>query len=679
MIARNSKIHSFGRSFNGFAARLLPHEAKLLAQKEGVVSVFPNRVKKLLTTRSWDFVGLREKVTKRNNQTESDIIVAVFDTGIWVESPSFNDTGYGPPPKKWNGTCETGANFTGCNNKVIGAQYFNHGQYSPEDIDTPLDLDGHGTHTASTAAGIPVKGASLFGLARGTARGGVPSARIASYKVCWGFGCQDVDIMAAFDAAIADGVDIISISIGGDGSSFTEDPIAIGAFHALKKGIMTVCAAGNEGPALGTLQNVAPWVFTVAASTTDRRFETSVKLGNGQNVSGIAVNTFVPKKDFYPLINGALAKNDSIGISGNPSDCDPGTLSRIKVKGKIVLCQGSGGEAVVQELGGAGIIMSQDVFRDTAFITTAPGTYVSLQDGQKINNYINSTRSALGVIYKTRTVKIIAPTIASFSSRGPQRLGANILKPDIAAPGVNILAAFTKFTTVTGRVGDKRVVTYNVESGTSMACPHVSAAVAYVKSFHPNWSPAAIKSALMTTARAMKIKPQEAELASGSGQINPKAALHPGLIYDIKTNAYAGFLCKQGYRSEDVALITGSKKYNCSNMRLSKGADGLNYPSINLQVRTNETVISAVFHRNVKNVGLANSTYKAKVIMKGISITVRPNILTFNKRNQRKSFKVILRGKLVNKGFWYLSGSLVWRGSNSKHRVRSPIFVSPPV
>lgn len=175
----------------------------------------------------------------------------------------------------------------------------------------------------------------------------------------------------------------------------------------------------------------------------------------------------------------------------------------------------------------------------------------------------------------------------------------------------------------------------------------------------------------------MKIKPLGAELASGSGQINPKAALHPGLIYDIKTNAYAGFLCKQGYRNEDVALITGSKKYNCSNIRQSKGADGLNYPSIHLQVKSNETVISAVFHRAVKNVGLANSTYKANVkSMQGISIKVIPNILTFNKRNQRKPFKVILRGKLVMKGFWYLSGSLVWRGS--KHRVRSPILVSPP-
>ncbi|KAL0344776.1 UNVERIFIED_CONTAM: Subtilisin-like protease SBT4.15 [Sesamum radiatum] len=459
---------------------------------------------------------------KRNQQAESNIIVALVDTGIWVESPSFNDMGYGPPPPKWKGKCDQGGNFTGCNNKVIGAQYFNLAHSVQPYETTPVDTDGHGTHTASTAAGVFVEKASLYGIAEGTAR----------------------------------------VSIGGASRSFTQDPIAIGSFHASRKGILTVCAAGNEGPYEATVQNAAPWIMTVAASTIDRQFHADVKLGNGEKISGIAVNTFAPVKGFYPLTNGAQSKNFSGDLYGNASACDYGSLRQDKVKGKIVYCQGDGGDTVIRNLGGAGTIMSSNDNLDTAFATIAIGTYISVEDGKKIDKYINSTRSAQAVVYKTRTVEAPAPAVASFSSRGPSRLSPNILKPDISAPGVNILAAYSKFTTVTGEAGDNRVVKFNVESGTSMACPHVAGAAAYIKSFHPRWSPAAIKSALMTTSTPMKIKPVEAELASGSGQINPRAAVHPGLVYDIGTDSYVSFLCKQGYNSNDIALITGSENYN---------------------------------------------------------------------------------------------------------------------
>lgn len=168
---------------------------------------------------------------------------------------------------------------------MIGAQYFNLGDMAnPEEL-TPADLEGHGTHTASIAAGLPVGSASLYGIASGTARGAVPSARIASYKVCWKDACPDVDTMAAMDAAIADGVDIISVSIGGPPRRFTMDPIAIGAFHALEKGILTVCSAGNEGPTQGSVKNVMPWTVTVAASHTDRKLVADVELGNGDKIS----------------------------------------------------------------------------------------------------------------------------------------------------------------------------------------------------------------------------------------------------------------------------------------------------------------------------------------------------------------------------------------------------------
>lgn len=169
--------------------------------------------------------------------------------------------------------------------KVIGAKYFSLNKENQGKDSSPTDEEGHGSHTSSTIAGAAINDASLYGLAKGTVRGGVPSARIAIYKVCWDSGCSDMDILAAFDEAIADGVDIISVSIGGPSMDFLHDPIALGSFHAMKKEILTSCSGGNDGPYSHTIQNVAPWIFTVAASSIDRKFSTSLKLGNGKTIS----------------------------------------------------------------------------------------------------------------------------------------------------------------------------------------------------------------------------------------------------------------------------------------------------------------------------------------------------------------------------------------------------------
>ncbi|MBA0750101.1 hypothetical protein Gogos_003962, partial [Gossypium gossypioides] len=168
--------------------------------------------------------------------------------------------------------------------KIIGAKYYKaDGDFDPSEYKSPRDSEGHGSHTSSTAAGGLVSKASLYGLAKGTARGGVPSARIAVYKICWSLGCDDVDILAAFDDAIADGVDIISLSVGSfSASEYFDDTIAIGAFHSMKNGILTSNSAGNSGPSLSTITNFSPWSLSVAASTIDRKFVTRVKLGNGE-------------------------------------------------------------------------------------------------------------------------------------------------------------------------------------------------------------------------------------------------------------------------------------------------------------------------------------------------------------------------------------------------------------
>lgn len=161
----------------------------------------------------------------------------------------------------------------------------NHGPVNSS-FETAVDVDGHGSHTLSTAGGNFVPNASIFGVGKGTAKGGSPRARVASYKVCWPGtdrtgGCFDADIMAAFDRAIHDGVDVLSLSLGGDPSPYFQDGISIGSFHAVKKGIVVVCSAGNDGPTPGTVSNVSPWIITVGASTLDREFRAFVELRNG--------------------------------------------------------------------------------------------------------------------------------------------------------------------------------------------------------------------------------------------------------------------------------------------------------------------------------------------------------------------------------------------------------------
>ncbi|KAI3701128.1 hypothetical protein L2E82_45773 [Cichorium intybus] len=679
--ARESHVYSYTKSFNAFAAKLSGSEARKLSGMEGVQSVIVNQYRKLHTTRSWDFLGFPQ--TARRKKFESNVIVGVMDTGITPQSDSFNDEGFGPPPAKWKGSCRHFANFSGCNNKLIGAKYFKlDGNPDPNDILSPVDTDGHGTHTSSTAAGSMVQNAELFGLAKGTARGAVPSARVAMYKVCWASsGCSDMDLLAGFDAAIHDGVDIISISIGGLTGAYTNDTISVASFHAINHGILTVASAGNDGPGLGSVTNHAPWLLTVAASGIDRAFQSKIVLGNGKTLTGIGINGFAPKEKFYPITSG----ND-VAINSESKDsagyCLEGTLDPSKVKGKLVQCNLGiwGSDSVIKELGGIGTIIESEVFLDTAQIFMAPATMVNSTVGENIRKYIHSTRSPSAVIYKSEEVKVSAPFIATFSSRGPNPGTKHVLKPDIAAPGVDILASYTPLQTLTGLKGDTQFSKFTIMSGTSMACPHVSGTAAYVKSFHPNWSPAAIKSAIMTSARPMSSKVnQEAEFAYGVGQLNPRRAINPGLIYDMDTMSYIQFLCHEGYDGSSIASLINSKsKINCASMIPPLvSEDAINYPSMQLTLKNKKGVTTGVFRRIVTNVGHAMCTYNATIkAPKGVNITVEPTSLFFTHMLQRRSFKVTVSVQLNSSKKVLVSGSLIWR--SCCHVVRSPIVVYDP-
>ncbi|KAJ1389150.1 Peptidase S8/S53 domain [Sesbania bispinosa] len=616
--APDALLHSYKKSFNGFVARLTSEEALRMSELDGVVSVFPSKNHKLHTTRSWDFIGFPQDI--RRTSIESDIIIGVIDTGIWPD-------------------------------KLIGAKYFRiDGLYGKDDIISPRDSNGHGTHCASTAAGNSVKSASLFGLASGTARGGVPSARIAVYKSCWSGGCEEADTLAAFDEAIADGVDIISLSVGPRTvlhKNYFEDIFAIGAFHAMKKGILTSTSAGNLGPQLYSDPKVAPWLLSVAASTIDRKFYTKVRLGDGTIFQGVSINTFDLKNVSYPLIYAGDAPNITGGYNSSISrSCLEGSLEQDLVKGKIVLCdvfRGSSSVGLVS--GAAGILFRSFAPIDVARTFALPAIHLSENDGKLIHSYINSTR-------------------------GPNAITPDILKPDLAAPGVDILAAWSPIAPISRVKADDRVANYNIISGTSMACPHATAAAAYVKSFHPNWSPAAIKSALMTTATPMSatLNP-EAEFAYGAGQINPIKAVNPGLVYDSDEIDYVKFLCGQGYDTKKLQTITDDNS-SCTSTNNGTAWD-LNLPSFALSTNLSRS-FSRIFHRTVTNVGSATSRYKARINAPPslLNIKVEPDVLSFSSVGEKKSFTLRIEGRInVN----IVSSSLVW--DDGIFQVRSPIVV----
>ncbi|TYH16189.1 hypothetical protein ES288_A05G098300v1 [Gossypium darwinii] len=633
-----SMIRSYRRSLNGFAAKLTDEEVEELANMKGVVSIIPNRIYHPRTTRSWDFMGFSNTV-RRNPTVESNVIIGVIDSGIWPELPSFSDEGFGPPRR--NGRVFAEAAKTSL---VIGARFYKSVASADE---SARDNSGHGTHTASTAAGNVVKDVSFFGLAQGTARGGVPSARIAAYKVCHKKGCESVDILAAFDDAIADGVDILSVSLGSaESTEFFDDVIAIGSFHAMEKGILTLNSAGNNGVAgpLG-VESVAPWMVAVAASTTDRRLSTKVVLGNGKTLNGFSVNpdTFNGKK--LPLLYGREVS--SICSEDDARLCSESCVDSKLVKGKIVLCDNTGSDSVVYSAGAAGSIVLDDL--PVSFITPLPSPSLNARDYDLLLSYKNSTKNPVAEILRSESItESYSPVVAQFSSLGPNFIAPDILKTDITAPGAEILAAYSPVSSPSGSPVDKRRVKYSILSGTSMACPHVAGIAAYVKTFHPDWSPSAIKSALMTTAWAMdRTKNPDGEISYGSGHVNPVRAIVPGL-------QISGEISACPVKSKNVP------------------ARDMNYPSLAAPVPAVKS-FTVSFRRTVKNVGLPNSIYRVQISPNPkLKVEVVPKVLTFKALKETKTFTVTVSGGGLSAKSME-STTLVW--SDGTHIVRSPIVV----
>ncbi|CAN1223609.1 CO(2)-response secreted protease [Linum perenne] len=705
-------LQKYQHAFRGFSAMLTQDQASTLSGREGVISVFVDPILKLHTTRSWEFLesmsGSGYSYSSSNYNVGAvprhDVIIGLIDTGIWPESPSFNDHGIGEIPSKWKGVCMESPDFnkSNCNRKLIGARYYGITSRTYNDNKTrsskpkgsPRDYVGHGTHTASIAAGSHVPNATYYGLAAGTASGGSPSARIAVYKACSEDGCSGSTILKAMDDAIEDGVDFISISIGSSSTfqpGFLQDPIAIGAFHAMEKGVTVVCSAGNEGPDLNTVVNTAPWIFTAAASNIDRDFQSTLVLGNGK--------TF--KVTSYTFIQNFFINHESIireGVGGCKicpnfaSNCYPGSIDRKKVAGKIVVCVASDlsisrkiRKLVVQDCRARGMILINPFDSGTG-VPFDSGTFPLVEIGSPYGNsilkYMNNTKNPKATILASVDVPGYrpAPSVAFFSSRGPGPHTENFLKPDITSPGVSILAAITPHNEVGTVPIGKKPSGYALRSGTSMACPHVTGAAAFVKSVHPKWSPSMIKSALMTTATIynnmgkplMNSSRQSATpLEMGAGEINPIKALNPGLVFHTSTLDYLRFLCYYGSSDQDIRSLSPSSNLTCpSNSKNSERLmSSINYPSISIAgLSRRDGVATQTVLRTATNVGPVNSTYVATVrAPSGLGVKVVPGKLVFRQGVGRSTFRVLFNGKEASRGYNF--GFVTWRDGR-RHSVR---------
>ncbi len=689
------KLYDYNYSFNGFAAKLSLDQANKLTSVDGVLAVSGDELHTMDTSSTPAFLGLSDPggLWEQLGGVDSagdGIIIGDIDTGIWPESLSFSDrtglNGNGTQDGKlayqqipgWHGKCTPGEEFTAsmCNQKLIGAQWFDQGFGGDAGVDASMpwefvsarDYGGHGTHTASTAGGnngVPTTGvASAFGPISGMA----PHARIAMYKALWeiapgqGSGYNS-DLVAAIDQAVADGVDVINYSISGTSTNF-RDPVEISFMYAAAAGIFVAESAGNSGPATSTVAHPDPWTTTVAAGTHNRSIEGgSVTLGNGVTYTGIG---YLLTAGPLPLIDAGaagLAGADpaKLALCFGVDDDGVARLDPAKVAGKIVVCNRGSNVLVnkaqaVKDAGGAGMVLVNTPTSSNTlpFVAYAiPAVHLPVSAYAPIKAYAatagaTATINAANIVFTTP-----APFTASFSSRGPLLASGDLLKPDLIAPGQDILAAVAP----PGNSGRD----FDLYSGTSMSSPHVAGVAALLKDLHPAWSPMMIKSALMTTGYDVLDGPNTNPLvifSQGAGHIKPNSAADPGLVFDSNMIDWLGFLCgtqlPSSYCTSRGIPVISPSNFNGASIALS-GLPG-----------------SQTVTRTVTNVG-AKGTYSFSFSGAGISASVSPATFTLNPGEKQTLQITIARTTAALNA--YTGGQLTW--SDVTHSVRIPVVARP--
>jgi subtilisin family serine protease len=728
------KIYSYKYGLNGFAARMSVAEAQKLAGLDEVLNVWEDEIRPLATRHSATFLGLFDSDGGLRSEHALDgegVIIGIIDSGIAPEHPALQDTRSADRPRlcrsnwaessilgkwlcrrydrqddvldfeedeDWHGECETGDQFeeSDCNNKLIGARWFIDGANDSGPIDenefrSPRDADGHGTHTATTAAGNRTS-ASIFGTLIGDVEGMAPKARIAVYKACWirplesRASCNTSDLAHAIDSAVADGVDIINYSVGNSMREVTA-PDDIALMAAAKAGVVAVVAAGNEGPNLATIGSPAggPWVITAAASS--RTGESSVEAMQVSSPPSIA-GKYASKEALFspPLadsdpIEGELVLADddddtlASGSAGVTSDgCQPLTNGD-DMAGNIALMQRSGclftdmvknaqdagaTAVLVYNIAGAPIVM----FGESGLVEI-PALMIGQADANLMLAEMDANNTVSVVLEKSflLTSADNGNVMASFSARGPGPV-ADILKPDVTAPGVNIIAGFTP-DPANATPGEN----FAFLSGTSMSTPHVAGVAALLRQAHPDWSAAAIRSALITSAHQELQLPDSIAAANpfdyGGGHIVPNDALEPGLVYDVSDEEFDAFAC--GTASP---AVSAERCETLDAAGRSFFARDLNQPSIAISRLASQQTVS----RRVTNVSDDAESYNANIVAPpGIDVVVSPPSISIGP-GESATFDVTLTYVSGPLDLWRF-GSLTWNGDD--HDVHSSLAVKP--
>ena len=704
--AADKKVYSYADSFNGFAAELTAAQAAALTARDDVLMVWQDERRELHTNFSPDFLGLTDPngVWDLGYEGE-DVIIGVIDTGIWPEHPSVSDQAdfsdsagnsgkrtlaYGPPPAHWNGGCQGGERISqnDCNNKLIGIKHYlsglaignadqsgNSGVIQGE-FKSGRDADdtSHGTHTATTAGGNRDVPADVFGVDVGEVSGVAPRARIASYKACWnGEGCFTSDLVAAIDTAVADGVDVINYSIGSSAQTLAADDIAF--LFAADAGVFVATSAGNSGPGPDTVGSPAwnPWLTSVGAST---RTGSTSALALQVNAPGDLAGLYQARESAIarPLNEGAVTGD--LVIAEPLVACDP-LANAAEIAGHVAFIQrgacafstkhanalAAGATAVVvfNSVPGAPIVMGG------TFVGGIPGAMIRLDDGTTIKNAIDG--GATVNVTLDAGIRVNEPIqgniMAGFSSRGPNGGGINVIKPDVTAPGVSILAGIGE-EPFFGPQGEA----FGYRSGTSMSSPHVAGLGAVLKQAHPDWSPAMIRSAMVTTGRQDVVKEDGVTPADpfdfGGGHIVPNAAVDPGLVYDAGFLDYLAYLC--GANPENINPLTCAL---LESLGYSLDPSNLNYPSIAVA----EVAGSKTVQRTVTSVTDGTATYNVSVAAPlGMTVTVSPSTITLAE-GESATYEVTFTTETSATPDEWAFGALTW--SDGVRSVRSPIAVRP--
>lgn len=690
-------------ALNGFTAELTAAQAMELSKDERVMVVAPD-VENAPDYTTTDFLkltgpdGVWAKQFGGEANAGKGVVVGVIDSGYAPDNPFLQGEPVQPlsgPAQvgvpyrtaegriamlkadgtTFEGECQkgqgTGASFDGslCNSKVVGARYFADSflQYvapqnrAPEELISPVDVGSHGTHTATTAAGNANVEQVIDGANFGRSSGVAPAAKVSVYKVCWEDtnpdtgGCYSSASVEAVEAAIKDGVDVLNYSISGNNNN-TTDPVALAFLNAAAAGVFVSASAGNSGPTVSTVNHASPWLTTVAASTFPSDLLGTVKVSDGSLYRGASIMKSEVADKAVIVASAAAA---AVAGATNANLCAPGSLDAAKVAGKVVVCDRgvvdrTAKSQEVQDKGGVGMILvNLTSSSEDADNHVLPTVHVNAPKSLELKAKLESNPALTVSLVKgdlTGLPAAPAPQIAGFSSRGPTlAAGGDLLKPDIAAPGVNVLAGVSTI----GNNGDQ----FGFMSGTSMAAPHIAGFGALVLSKQPKWTPAMVKSAMMTTAYPL-VKadgtPNTDPFQGGAGHIDSTRVLDPGLVYNSGIKDWLGFLNGQG-------VDTGAPQAG------SIAARDLNVPSIALGSLVGEVQVKRQL------TALVPGIYRPEVNMPGFNVQVEPNALNFAKAGQTRDVTLTIRNVSAPVGK-FSSGTLTWKGPRT---VSSPIAIRP--